>query len=142
MANRYWIRKLFIFWELPQFVLGLFFLIFLSFRKSIKKRLKFGSADFFFAEKFPGGISLSSIIILNKIECHLLNSHNIKNRHSIVHEYGHSIQSLYLGWFYLPLVGLPSLIRSIMWSHGRRNDSDYYKRYPESWADRVGKKYI
>ena len=57
------------------------------------------------------------------------------------HEYGHSIQSLILGPFYLIVVGIPS----ILWCHmpcmakqWRRGTVSYYSRYPENWADRLG----
>lgn len=142
MANKYWIRKLLILWELPQFTLGLFFLFFISFKKGKKKRLRFKNVNIYFVEGFPGGISLSSIIILNKIEGFLLDSNSIKSRRSIIHEYGHSIQSVWLGWLYLPLVGLPSLIRSIIWKKSKRESENYYKGFPENWADKLGKKYI
>ncbi len=142
MIKKYWIRKLFIIWELPQFMLGIFFLFFLFLKRSVKKKLRYKTVDFYFVENFPGGISLSGIIIINKIEGHLLNSRSIKTRHAVFHEYGHSIQSLWFGWFYLPLVGLPSLIRSIIWNKNNKEESRYYGAYPENWADRLGKKYI
>ena len=58
------------------------------------------------------------------------------------HEYGHSIQSLILGPFYLLLIGIPSscwcnvppMGRS--WRSGRRS---YYAFYTERWADRLGR---
>ena len=142
MIKKYWIRKLFILWELPQLILGLFFLLFISFKKDGVKRLRYKDADIYFVKGFPGGISLSSIIILNKIEAFLLDSYSIKSRRSVVHEYGHSIQSLWLGWLYLPLVGLPSLIRSILWRKSKRESRHYYERFPEHWADALGKRYI
>lgn len=60
----------------------------------------------------------------------------------VVHEYGHTVQSLIIGPFYLPAVGLPS----VLWSkrYSRRNDRyvtrgvSYTDRYPENWADRAG----
>ena len=142
MIKKYWVRKLLILWELPQFLLGLLFLLFLSFKRSKKKRLRYMDVDIYFVEKFPGGISLSSIVILNKIESYLLDINSIKSRRSIIHEYGHSIQSIWLGWLYLPLIGLPSLMRSAFWKIGNRENKYYYKRFPENWADELGKKYI
>ncbi len=142
MIKKYWVRKLLILWELPQLVLGLFFLLFISFKKGKKKRLRYKDVDIYFVEDFPGGISLSGIIILNKIEAFLLDSDSIKSRRSLIHEYGHSIQSVWLGWLYLPLVGLPSLIRSILWTNSKRDSRFYYKRFPEHWADALGKRYI
>ena len=63
---------------------------------------------------------------------------------SIGREYGHQIQSLYLGWFYLLVIGLPSFIGCIWdilfrvnWSNEKRIDW-YYHRFPENWADSLG----
>ena len=54
------------------------------------------------------------------------------------HETGHSIQSKYLGWLYLPLVGLPSVI--LYWYKTAFNKSAewYHGKYPEHWADKLG----
>ncbi len=81
-------------------------------------------------KKFSGGISLGRFIILNEKYS--------GNELSIKHEYGHSIQSLYLGWFYLIIIGLPSIIRVIIWGLLKLKSLDYYKGYPENWANRLG----
>ena len=60
---------------------------------------------------------------------------------SLAHEYGHHIQSLYLGWLYLPLVGLPSIIRSIYCILKHKDYVWYHSGYPEDWADRLGAQY-
>ena len=62
------------------------------------------------------------------------------------HEYGHVKQSMILGPLYLPLVGLPSILRAmgayiaVRWC--RANPvlvhRWYYAHYPEKWADRLG----
>ena len=58
------------------------------------------------------------------------------------HEYGHSIQSRWLGPLYLPLVGVPSTARVLYAvAHKtitRRRWGGYYAGYPENWADRLG----
>lgn len=60
----------------------------------------------------------------------------------IVHEYGHSIQSLILGPFYLPLIGIPSFI----WAntpryieHRKKGRVRYTSFYPERWANHLGR---
>lgn len=62
----------------------------------------------------------------------------------LVHEYGHTIQSCILGPLYLFVIGIPSFI----WAHyprferNRRNGKYTYSRfYPESWANKLGRKY-
>lgn len=57
----------------------------------------------------------------------------------IKHEYGHTIQSKYLGWFYLPIIALPSLIWAGCFEWYRtKTGTSYYDFYTESSADRLG----
>ena len=120
-------RKLLLFWELPQLVLALF--IYTIVKKNIKARKKYKKLQVYFVEGFPGGISLSFMTFLD-----------IKYRDNlrvIDHEYGHSRQSIILGWLYLPVVGLPSIIRAAIWTKFKLAPSDYYRAFPENWADRL-----
>ena len=62
----------------------------------------------------------------------------------IVHEYGHSIQSLILGPFYLPVIGLPSLIWANSPRYITRRKKGRYRYtsfYPEKWANHLGRKF-
>lgn len=59
----------------------------------------------------------------------------------LVHEYGHTIQSLIFGPLYLLMVGVPSLL----WSYlprfvnlRERDHISYFSAYPERWANRLG----
>lgn len=57
----------------------------------------------------------------------------------IMHEYGHSIQSKYLGWFYLLVIGLPSLIwAGCFKAYRKKHKISYYSFYTENWADKLG----
>lgn len=57
----------------------------------------------------------------------------------IKHEYGHTIQSKYLGWFYLLVIGLPSLIWAQCFAgYRQKHNVSYYDFYTESWADKLG----
>lgn len=54
------------------------------------------------------------------------------------HEYGHSIQSLYLGCLYLPIIGLPSICWAALYKViGKRIGLNYYNFYTEKWADKL-----
>lgn len=75
--------------------------------------------------KFPGGISLGRYIIVNQWS----------SKKSVMHKYGHCIQSRYLGWLYLLVIGLPSLIHA--WLCPCKKHS-YYDFYTEKWADKLG----
>lgn len=66
-------------------------------------------------------------------------------RRILVHEYGHTIQSLMFGPLYLLLVGLPS----ITWAnlpafrkYRKENQKSYYAVYPENHADKLGERFL
>ena len=55
------------------------------------------------------------------------------------HEMGHRAQSRLLGWLYLPVIGLPSIIWNICFRvYRERRGISYYAFYTEKWADRLG----
>jgi len=57
---------------------------------------------------------------------------------TVCHEQGHSRQSLYLGPLYLLLVGIPSFTMALLTALRLLKAENYYKRWPESWADKLG----
>ena len=107
-------------WQLPQNILGLLFLLCLK----GKQELLVDNIRFYYIDTFPGGISLGDYIILG-----------YKNARSVRHEYGHCIQSRYLGWLYLPVVGLPSLLHAAFCECRKHS---YYDFWTEAWADKLG----
>ncbi len=121
-------KILIIVWELPQTILACILLVFL--KKKVTGRKTYRHAKVFYIRGFYGGISLGRYIILN--------NRYTGNELSLKHEYGHTIQSMYLGWFYLAAVGIPSLARSIIWRVFKLNSLRYYKGYPENWANSLG----
>lgn len=61
------------------------------------------------------------------------------HREYILHEYGHCIQSAYLGPLYLFVIGLPSLIWASCFTQWReKHNKTYYWFYTEKWADKLG----
>ena len=55
------------------------------------------------------------------------------------HESGHSIQSKYLGPFYLLIIGLPSIIWAGCFSgYRQKHNISYYSFYTERSADKLG----
>lgn len=52
------------------------------------------------------------------------------------HEIGHFRQSLILGSLYFLLIGIPSLVRAIIFIYNPR--FNYYYFYSEAWADELG----
>ena len=61
-------------------------------------------------------------------------------RSLLLHEYGHTLQSLLLGPLYLPVVVLPSLVWAGMPRFERyrsAHEYSYYRFYTERWANRM-----
>ena len=67
------------------------------------------------------------------------------DRRLLVHEYGHTIQSLVLGPFYLLVVGLPSVVwlNTPAFSRKRRREQrSYYRFYTERTANWLGERVL
>lgn len=121
-------RYLLFFWELPQLILA--FILYCILRTKIISCIKYNDARVYITRGFPGGISLSFVIFLNK--------NSAAGMKSIKHEYGHTLQSLRLGWLYLIVIGIPSITRVIIWNIFKLESKKYYEGYPENWANRLG----
>ena len=62
----------------------------------------------------------------------------------VVHEYGHTIQSIYLGPLFSLVIGLPSTLWakvSIFHKLRHNRQISYYSLYCERWANSLGEKY-
>ena len=138
--KEYGMKLLLIIWQLPQFVLGYAVLLY-HFSRNVISYKRFSCEDFkgvdvtvisFCSRKknFISGFSLGKYIFLyydNTYEDkYVLNK---KIDAAIKHEYGHSVQSAYLGWLYLVVIGIVSLV---MTSIGMSK-----KCYTEKWADKI-----
>lgn len=90
----------------------------------------------------PYGISLGLFIFIppkarfyNAGKYHFTNE-EIQSR-LLVHEYGHTFQSLILGPLYFLVVGLPSVI----WGMVKKPGISYFSFYAEKWANHLGEKH-
>lgn len=84
-----------------------------------------------------GSMSLGSFLFLHP-------SWTPANRALLAHEYGHTIQSLIFGPFYLLAVGLPSILWAglpVFQKRRRAGKADYYAVYPEKQATSLGKRF-
>lgn len=64
---------------------------------------------------------------------------------TLVHEYGHSIQSILLGPFFMPVIGLPSSTWAslpCLQKLRKRKNLSYYWLYCEKWANHLGDKIL
>ena len=88
-------------WQLPQNLLAIVMIPFMG-------KLKFVKYDnycyAFEVINMPSAISLGSFIYLS--------AYHAKRETVIGHEYGHVIQSHKLGWLYLLVIGIPSLLNA------------------------------
>ena len=112
-------------WQLPQNLIGLLFLLFLQ--GEVKHKL--GSIRFYYTNSFPGGITLGEYIVVGN-----------RQELTIRHEFGHVLQSRYLGPLYLFIIGIPSLIHAWLNEHigcCNKSSKGYYHFYTEKWANKL-----
>ena len=82
----------------------------------------FVTAEPFFAKKYNGQISIEEL-----------------SGRLLVHEYGHTIQSLILGPLYLLIIGIPSTLWGFLGGTKRREQQiPYCAFFTEKWANRLG----
>lgn len=84
----------------------------------------FVTSEPFFAEKFEGQIEKAEL-----------------SRRLLVHEYGHTIQSLILGPLYLIVIGIPSTLWGFLFGKKRKDEQiPYGAFFTEKWANRLGER--
>lgn len=121
-------KKFFLYlWQLPQNLLGL--IVYFFNRKSALKVYSYSMDAWYFSARHVSdcGLSLGKYVF---IDSDIFITPDVIN-----HERGHQKQSLYLGWLYLLVIGLPSAIGNTL---HRFIDFDYYAQPWEAWADKLG----
>ena len=111
-------------WQLPQSVLGLFFLLYFWAMGDIKF-LSYKKLCFAFSSKYmAGGISLGNFAFVS--------TYNGTRKTIVMHEQeGHTFDSKVFGPLYLFVIGIPS----IMWAWFGDDNKCYYDFYTEKWAN-------
>ena len=119
-------------WQLPQNLLGLLVVLFTSAFKTTDGR-------YWCTGKGGFGVSLGMFVVFGD-----MNGRCPPEENDIRHEQGHQKQSLYLGWLYLIIIGLPSALGNLYdrivhrnWDYWSRIEW-YYSQPWEAWADRLG----
>lgn len=133
-------------WELPQLLLGYCYAQLRNITGHIKKVEYLGGVTYAIddgrGDHIYKGMSLSCFINV-WLTCPLGTDFEHSVRHScgqiLMHEYGHTKDSLRLGWLYLFIVGLPSLISVSLQGIGKHRHKDLYA---EKWADRHAQRYF
>ncbi len=117
-------------WQLPQNLLGLAVRGYYIRVSGTHSKLTCNGADVLMAREMRGSVSLGRYIIVS----------DHASGKTLAHELGHCRQSLALGWLYLPVIGLPSLLWA--WAHSSLRCLEtvsYHRFFTERWADRLGK---
>ena len=108
-------------WQLPQNLVALVMMPFMGKMKLVRFE---NYCWAFECTKMSGGISLGNFIYL---------SPNCANKEAtVLHEYGHVVDSHKFGWLYLFIIGIPSLC----WATFKPARKCYYDFYTEAWANR------
>ena len=116
-------------WQLPQNIVG-------AIVKKVKKAAPIKTLSVknqtvtVYAWKHMCGMSLGRYIFVTEEQASM--------NDYVAHEAGHSIQSLYLGWLYLLVIGLPSVIwNKCFEKYRQKHNISYYSFYTEKWADKL-----
>lgn len=113
-------------WGFPQNFIGLLVFLGCKMTKCVSKNYKNAVATKW-NNKY-GSVSLGMFMFLNDDTDETL----------AAHEYGHSIQSLILGPFYLFVIGIPSLCWAAFGDNYRKkHNKTYYEFYTESCANKI-----
>ncbi len=118
-------------WCLPQNLVGLC----ISLLCRHGKKMRFHGA-FVTAWKFRGCTSMGSFIFMDERSMHY--------EPLLVHEFGHTVQSAVLGWLYLPVIWLPSVMwfsLPVLRKYRKHRGVSYYSFYTESWANAWGERF-
>ncbi len=115
--------------QFPQNLIGLI-LSFVYRGNILKYPVGVCEVDVIKSDKIKDSISLGKTVITYKRASMI----------TVRHELGHCKQSQYLGWLYLLIIGLPSILWAFVYSKSEqiRKSRSYYSFYTEHWADKLG----
>lgn len=117
-------------WQLPQNLIGLVMSLIFHVHGSGSCVMNDGSLRRFHYWPYTSAVSLGCYRFVNRNA----------GMNTAYHEYGHSMQSMYLGPLYLLVIGIPSAVWCIVHSHVSYIYFrwSYYAFYTEFWADDLG----
>ncbi len=132
-----------IIWGLPQSTLGFINLII-----NIREKHYFYNGAIVTVWKNKSSVSLGLFVFItnepyfyNKLK-HKYTKEDLSGR-LLVHEYGHTIQSLILGPLYLIVIGIPSALWGFLPNLAKKRQKkqiSYFSFFTESWANILGEK--
>ena len=127
-------------WQLPQNILGIAYMAILKMFKKlgsitvldkvlIDENLKDKDLLYILKRNSRGCVSLGRYIFMSPTT----KSFNT----TMSHEIGHTRQSKKLGWLYLIVIGIPSILWAGLRRMGLFQSKSYYWFYTEAWADKL-----
>lgn len=132
-------RLLLFLWEFPQNLLALILMLYYRVFYGKLTKTEYKGINYIWIPNCWTGVSLGAFVLLGN---------RYKNKEDTVkHEYGHTLQSLYLGPLYLFIIGIPSGLGNLYsrffhtLKHGWNIASSvewYYNQPWEKWADKLG----
>ena len=120
-------------WGLPQNIIGAVIWLAVNLKEPKRKRFVFHGSPVT-VWKLHSSLGIGLFIFVSEYGM---------REEVLVHEYGHTVQSLILGPFFLPVIGLPSLLWAGMPVFARmrmKKGIKYCSFYPEKWANHEGKR--
>lgn len=111
-------------WQLPQTLVGY---IYKSILRERAELIEDGDTKVY-QKPTSGGVSLGRYVFVYK--------YSLRKELVTKHEKGHRKQSKILGWLYLPVIGIPSIIWAGIHKKVAPNTS-YYSFYTEKWANKI-----
>lgn len=94
----------------------------------LKIKGKMCEVRFVHFKAFPGSITLGEYIVIG----------GRWDESDVRHEYGHVRQSRMLGWLYLVVIGIASLLHACL--HYLSENKEYSHFWTENWAEKLGGK--
>ena len=116
-------------WQLPQNIVGALLLLYFRSRSEVKDGV-YRDVNVYFSIVMRGGISLGRYIFFDQ--------RRVVTEQDLAHEYGHCLQSRKLGWLYMLVVGVPSIVHAAFYRSDYSDLHGYYRYWCEAWADRLG----
>lgn len=128
-------RSLLYIHQLPQHIIGYGCFLFFDVRKRIRLARCVDTDALvycYYVKGIDAGFSLGKYTFLPESDAM---NHTTRNER---HEYGHSRQSMRLGWLYLIVIAIPSVCGNIYDRIFKKSSEWYYNLPWEKWADRLG----
>ena len=118
-------------WQFPQNILGV---LLLQWYRPQRRHILDNGVEIYYSDRIRGCVSLGKYSIVNTGHYRKKIEESLKRdtvRHCAI---GHAKQSRMLGWLYLVVIGIPSIIGDLLYGANKK----HYTLATEKWADQIG----